>query len=176
MSIRLRIWGSGVRISPGAPALSTHLPCKKYRHFTGIYKERARANFAANASVHRVSLGLRHRDGGIDNRPRETGSIRSAKGGNSQVVFRSAPGEYATTSRSTLRGTRTSCRRVIDLIWVRTLKELMDGERRAKPPPLQTFDQGKAAQELSAGRQFCCPLQMNPEGRAEFTDQHVALG
>jgi hypothetical protein len=64
----------------------------------------------------------------------------------------------------------------IDLIWVRTLKELMDGERRAKPPPLQTFDQGKAAQELSAGRQFCCPLQMNPEGRAEFTDQHVALG
>jgi hypothetical protein len=23
----------------------------------------------------------------------------------------------------------------IDLIWVRTLKELMDGERRAKPPP-----------------------------------------
>jgi len=28
-------WGSGVRISSGAPELSTHLPCKKYRNLQG---------------------------------------------------------------------------------------------------------------------------------------------
>jgi hypothetical protein len=33
-SIRLRIWGSGVRISSGAPTLSHYLPCKNYWPFT----------------------------------------------------------------------------------------------------------------------------------------------
>jgi hypothetical protein len=49
--------GSGVRISSGAPALSTHLPCKKYCHFTEFARNRARANFAPNALVHRAVVG-----------------------------------------------------------------------------------------------------------------------
>src|ERR1039458_4640173 len=58
-STRLRIWGSGVRISSGAPALSTHLPCKKYCHFTEFARSRTRANFAPNALVHRAVVGVR---------------------------------------------------------------------------------------------------------------------
>jgi hypothetical protein len=37
--IRLRIWGSGVRISSGAPTLSHCLPCKNYWPFTGFARK-----------------------------------------------------------------------------------------------------------------------------------------
>jgi len=36
---KLRIWGSGVRISSGAPALSHYLPCKNYWSFTGFARK-----------------------------------------------------------------------------------------------------------------------------------------
>ena len=50
----------------GAPALSTHLPCKKYCHFTEFARNRARANFAPNALLHRAAVGaLRIADNGV---------------------------------------------------------------------------------------------------------------
>ena len=56
---RLRIWGSGVRISSGAPALSTQLPCKKLPIFTVFARNRARANFAPKALGHPAVFGTR---------------------------------------------------------------------------------------------------------------------
>ena len=58
---KLRIWGSGVQISSGAPALSTHLPCKKYCRFTEFTRNGARANSVPNALMHRGVVGANAR-------------------------------------------------------------------------------------------------------------------